>query len=390
MKNNIKIKRIYLLSFLFTLHISISAYVNSTFLTDIINEKFVGILYTTASLVTLILLSKSSKFLGNFGNRKTTLFFLVLNMISLVGLSFSHNPYLIGLSFLMFTVTNTLIFFCIDIFIEHFSDKEKTGRIRGLYLTIINLAWIISPMLTALIVKDNSQIRIVYFISLVMVSLATLGIILFTKKFKDGMYKKTPFLKTLINLKNNKSMNSIVAINFLLQFFYALMVIYTPIYLSKHIGLTWMEIGIIFTVMLSPFVILGLPIGILIDKYKLNKKHLLNIGFIFAILSTAFIPFIDSKNILIWALVLFGTRVGASLIETTSEIYFFSKIDDKDAEVLGLYRNMNSLAYIIAPILTTILFLFMPFEFIFIVISTIMILGFYFIKRLKENNIIKI
>jgi MFS family permease len=376
-----KIKRIYLLSFLFTLHISISAYINSTFLTEIINEKLVGIIY----VISLILLSKSSKLLENLGNKKTTIIFLMMNILSLYSLSFSYNPYIIGLAFIIFTVTNSLIFFCIDIFIEHFSNSKNTGRTRGLYLTIINIAWMFSPIFTALILNNKSEFRNIYFISLIMVCIVTIGIILFTKKFKDSIYKKTPFLKTLLSLKNNKNILPIVAINFLLQFFYALMVIYTPIYLFEHLGFNWIQIGIIFTIMLSPFVLLGFPIGIMIDKYKINKNKLLNIGFIFIIISTSIVSFLTSSNIFIWAIVLFLTRIGASIIETTGEIHFFSKIEEKDTSLISIYRDMGSVSYLIAPVLTTLLFIFIPFKFIFLILSLIMISGFYFIKKIKTN-----
>ena len=60
----------YVLAFLFTLHISISAYVNSTFLTKIVSEKYVGLLYTVAAIITLVLLSQSARILKYFGNRK--------------------------------------------------------------------------------------------------------------------------------------------------------------------------------------------------------------------------------------------------------------------------------------------------------------------------------
>ena len=91
-----KINRMYILSFLFTLHIALSAYINSTFLTKIISEKYVGILYTVASLATLLLLTKSVNLLKHFGNRKFILWSLIINMISLVGMIASKNPYIIG------------------------------------------------------------------------------------------------------------------------------------------------------------------------------------------------------------------------------------------------------------------------------------------------------
>lgn len=375
----------YFLSFIFTLHIAISAYVNSMFLSKIISEKYVGILFTISSLLALLLLIKSSSILKNFGNRKLTLNFLLLNMISLVGLITSKNPYIIGLSFIIFSATNTLILFCIDIFIEHFGSIEKIGKIRGLYLTIINIAWMLSPLIAAFLITKEGGYKAIYNLAFFMVALMTIGLIFSVKSFKDKAYKKTPFLETYKFLKTNKHMLAITIINFLLQFFFAWMVVYTPIYLYEHIGLGWKQIGIIFTIMLAPFVILGLPIGILIDKYHVNKRTLLYIGFIIIIISTFLIPSITTKSIFIWGAVLFMTRVGASIIETTSEIYFFTHIKEEETYLLSVFRDMMPVAYIIAPLISTIIFIFLPFKFLFIILSIILLSGLYYIPHLKHN-----
>lgn len=381
-----KIKRIYTLSFLFTLHIALSAYVNSTFLTGIIPEKLVGMLYTASSLVALILLSRSVNILKYFGNRKLTLLFLVINIISLIGLITSTNPYIIASSFVVFTSTNTLILFCIDIFIEHYSDPSKTGKTRGFYLTIINIAWMLSPLVAAFMITKEGGYRAIYILAFLMVVLMTIGFMFSVKTFKDKKYIKTPFLETLRYLKKNKNMFAIVAINFLLQFFYAWMVVYTPIYFHEHLGFNWDSMGVIFTIMLTPFVIFALPIGLLIDKYHVNKKALLCIGFSILIISTASISFITSLDLTLWAIVLFLTRVGASMIETTSEIYFFSHTEDKDAGLLSIYRDMNPISYIIAPTLATIVFFFLPFQYLFILLGVIMSIGFYIIPKLEHNH----
>ena len=89
-----KINRTYLLSFLFTLHIALSAYINSTFLLKIISEKYVGILYTVSSLLTLLLLAESVNLLKYFGNRRFILISLLVNMASLVGMIASKNAML--------------------------------------------------------------------------------------------------------------------------------------------------------------------------------------------------------------------------------------------------------------------------------------------------------
>jgi len=115
-----KIKSIYILSFLFALHIALSAYVNSTFLTRFFSVKYVGLLYTTAATLTLILLSISATLLKHFGNRRFILTSLLINMFALAGLITSQNQYVIAISFISLLVTNTLVFLSIDVFIVTF------------------------------------------------------------------------------------------------------------------------------------------------------------------------------------------------------------------------------------------------------------------------------
>jgi MFS family permease len=181
-------------------------------------------------------------------------------------------------------------------------------------------------------------------------------------------------------------MLSITIINFILQFFYAWMIVYTPIYLHQHIGLTWQQTGIIFTMMLSPFVLFELPIGILIDKYHVRKRTLLYIGVAIMGLSTLTISLIFSQSILIWGIILFATRTGAALIEATAEIYFFTHIKEEDTHLLGVYRDMTHVAYIIAPLLATLIFIFLPFQYLFLILGLLIFSGFYYIPRLKHNH----
>ena len=376
----------YIISFLFTLHVALSAYINSTFLVKIISEKYVGILYTVGSVITLLLLTKSVNILQHFGNKKFVLFSLLVNMISLVGMITSSNPYIIGASFVAFLTTNTLVIFSIDIFIEHFGDPKTIGKTRGLYLTIVSLAWMLCPLVTSfLMVREGGYITI-YIISFIATIIMAIGLFFSVRTFEDKSYKKTPFLETYKFLKENRHMLSISVINFILHFFYAWMVVYMPIYLYEYIGFGWDKIGIIFTVMLAPFVIFGLPVGILVDKYNVKKRTLLYIGIFIMSVSTFSISYITSSSIVLWAFVLFMTRMGASIVETTGEIYFFTHIKEEDTYLLSVYRDMLPVAYIIAPLISTLIFIFLPIKFLFAILGIIILSGFYYIPKLKHNH----
>jgi MFS family permease len=376
----------YILSFLFTLHISISAYVNSTFLTEFISEKYVGLIYTAGSLITLILLAKSSGILKRLGNRGLVMWLLVINMIALTGLITSVDPRVIAVSFISFITTNVLTLFSIDIFIEHFGDPKTIGKTRGLYLTIISLAWMVSPLITALLIGSGDGYLAIYAIAFFVTALTTIGLSLSVRKFRDKSYRKTPFLETYRYLKTNKHMLAITLINFILQFFFVWMVVYTPIYLIEHLGFTWDQIGVVFTIMLAPFVIFGLPVGILIDKYHVKKRTLLAIGFVIMSISTLSIAYISTTSVALWALVLFTTRVGASIVEATSEIYFFTHVREEDAYLLGVFRDMTPVAYMVAPLLGSLVFIFLPFKSLFTILAIFVLAGLYYVTKLKHSH----
>ena len=377
----------YVLSFLFTLHIALSAYVSSTFLTQIISEKYVGILYTIASVLTLLLLTRSVNILKNFGNRKFVLASLLVNMLSLVGMITSSNPYVIGSSFIAFTITNTLVIFSIDIFIEHFGDPKTIGRTRGLYLMIVNLAWMLCPLITAFLITREGGYKAIYIISFIATVIMTIGLVFSVRKFEDKSYNKTPFLETYKYLKENRHMLAITMINFILHFFFALMVVYMPIYLYEYMKFSWDQIGVIFTVMLAPFVIFNLPVGILIDKYHVKKRALLTFGILVMSVSTFVISYITSTSVALWAFILFMTRMGASITETTAEIYFFTHTKEEDTSLLSVYRDMLPVAYIVAPLVSTFIFMFLPIQYLFAILGTLTLSGLYYIPRLKRNHL---
>ncbi len=181
-------------------------------------------------------------------------------------------------------------------------------------------------------------------------------------------------------------MMAITMINFILQFFFATMVVYTPIYLFKHLGFSWDQLGAIFTIMLVPFVLFGIPTGILIDKYNVKKRTLLYAGFIIMSLSTITMTFLDSHSIALWALVLFVTRVGASIIETTAEVYFFTHVTEEDAYLLGVFRDMTPVSFIMAPLIATLVFIYLPFNFLFLILGVFTLSGLYYIPQLRHNH----
>ena len=192
------------------------------------------------------------------------------------------------------------------------------------------------------------------------------------------------FLKTLRQSFRNKDMRAVLIANYILRFFFAWMVIYTPIYLYSHIGFEWSTIGIIFFVMILPYIIFEIPLGRIADKLT-GEKELMIAGFVTSAVFTAGLAMTSSVNPAWWAFLLFGTRIGASFVEVMTETHFFKLVNEEDTNTISLYRNMRPLAYITAPLVASLFLPFIEFRYIFLVLAFITLLGAFSSLSIKDT-----
>ncbi len=382
MRNNRKI--IYLAGFLFSIPIAITSYINSSFLESYISEYYIGILYAIASIITIWGLFKMPKVLNHLGNRQTALFSSFFIFLSLVLLAVGKNSFVIIPAFILYFIFSNFIIASLDIFVEDFSKNKSVGKLRGLYLMIINSAWVIAQAISGSIIA-RSSFRGIYLFSAIFMFLVLFIFIFYLHDFKDPKYLKIPILKTIKSFLKNKNILKIYFLNFLLKFFFVWMVIYSPIYLHEYLNFSWEKISIIFTIMLIPFILVDFPLGKLSDK--IGEKKILLCGFLISAVSVLIIPFINKPELIIWAMVLFVTRIGAASIEIMSESYFFKEVTEENIGAISFFRNAYPLAYLIAPLCATYILFYIPsFKYIFFVLGALMLLGFLIALGLKDKK----
>lgn len=365
-------------------HYALIIYINSSFLSTFFTETQVSALYIVGSILDAMLLLNASRILQKLGNFKFTILAIFVELLSTLGLMFSINPFIVSLSFLTHVFTISLLLFNMDVYVEGAStDESKTSSIRATYLTITSTTIVIAPAIVSMLVK-NSSYTYVYLLS----SLFLLPMFYFVTNFKKIKTQQVDHInprETLLEYTKDSNLYDIFICQSLLQLFYSYMVIYVPIYLSKYIGFSWAEIGMIFTIMLLPFVLFELPVGELED-YKYGEKEFLTIGLVILGLSTIFMSFVTVKVFWIWATMLFISRVGASFVEVSSESYFFKHVDQNKTNVISFFRISRPLSFIITPILATVIMQFIPFQFVFIAVGIIMIVGTRYSLSLEDTK----
>ncbi len=375
---------LYTLGFIFAFTGALPSYISSTFLSNLTSESLVGIIYSVCSIITLIAFVLAPRVIKKYGNYKITLTLSIINFFALLGLGLSNNVYVVLFCFAASYAAGTILGFCLDIFIEHDSSNTNTGNIRGIYLTSVNLAWLVAPWLTAFILGISDYWKVYFVSSAIMIPIVFM-VYSNLKSFDDPDYETFNFISTLKEAWARKDVRRIFASSILLQFFYAWMVIYGPIYLYKYVGFDWHTIAIIFTVMLIPFVVFQVPLGILADR-KIGEKEMLTIGFIIMAISTGLISFVDGKDFWIWTALLLFTRIGASIVQLMTDVYFFKNISEKNVNLISLYRMTFPAAYIFAPILGSIFLIYFPFVYMFATLGFFMLFGLVYSLELKDTK----
>lgn len=231
----------------------------------------------------------------------------------------------------------------------------------------------VAPLATGFLI-DASSFSLVYAIAAILILLSLYTLTQHLTQFKEPKYIEQPLFNTVKKFMTTKELRFIFVANFLLHFFYAWMVIYIPIHLIQNIGMPWSEVGILITIMMAAFVILEYPLGWLADTYGYLKVWM-TLGFVIMAGSASIIPFIEENTFLLWAFVLFLTRVGASAVEVMTETYFFKKVHRDDISSISLFRDTFPLAYILGPLIASVFLGFIPMHYLFIILGIVMLYG---------------
>lgn len=373
----------YTLGFLFFIHSYFPIYIHSSFISEIVGNKFVGLLFILGSLAGIGAVFWSEKVIRRFGNARTMLGSITLQFFLFVALALSKEPLIIIPSFIIGQALIRTLSFNIDIFLEGLSSNATTGNSRGIFLTVTNAVVVLMPFLAGSVLARGDYEHIYILSALALIPVWLLVFFSF-RKFHDRHDPEISMKHSLIRIFNSSDLKNIFVSNFILRVFYATMVIYSPIYLHEIIGFSWDKIGLMFSIMLLPFVLFELPLGKIADRYT-GEKEILIAGFFLCGLSTIGLFFINTPYFILWTGLLFLTRVGASAIEIMTETYFFKKIDANNGDILALYRIVDPFAYVLAPLLGFVAFYFGGIQIIFLLLGFLMLVGILSSNKIKDT-----
>ena len=383
--NNRTIHLITFLGFVFGFSSALLTYVTSTYFKQVINSDNIAVFYVITFALTLVALFNLDRLIEGFGRARTLMSLLFIQVGILFYLQFI--PISIGgaLFLMLYILFSSIIAVVFDIVLEAYSKDGNTGRIRGIFLSVWNLGFLVGPLCSVYLL-EHFGFGSIFFVVMIIYVVMFLTVFMALNDIKGHVKKKSLSIKQTVNLfHKNTALFKIYWISFTLRFFYVIMTIFIPLYL-RDIGLSWEDIGIIFTVMLLPFIFVEYPAGYLADT-KFGEKEMLFLGMFILIISVWGMFAVDSASLIFWTSIFFISRIGAALVESMQDSYFYKQINDNDVALINFFRSTRTMAYVTASLLMgLVLFLVNDISIIFIVLLLVLIIGFYPIIMLRDTE----
>lgn len=378
-----KLKLLGFISFLFGFSEALLLYVTSDYFSQMLKSRNVSSFYFVAYVVALIGLLNMHKLVKLMGKSGAFFLFFLLQIYLLFALIFLKQPIVGAILMMLYIVINYFSWTVLDVIIEEYSEDKKSGRIRGFHLMVLSAGILVGPFLSTELLSRfgfSGLFIATLILNCLMLIVALIGLRGVNGKFRGKLTVQDIGMKIL----TNKNVLNIYIVSLALEAFFALMVVYTPLYLLG-LGFSWQQIGIAFTIMLIPFVALEYPIGILADE-KFGEKEMIIGGLLIMSISTFAIFFLTSKSIFVWAGILLLTRIGAASVEILRDSYFYKKIDGRDVDLISFFRTTRAVAYLLATGLSAMLLVIAPMKYIFILVAGMVLIGVYPAFRLEDNK----
>jgi MFS family permease len=314
---------------------------------------------------------------------KSKLYMLSLIFIGITYIAFalSRSLFIFFVAAISLTIFTTLRINSFGIIVRDKSHRKNLSRNEGLLYTFFNAAWVVGPLISGF-VSEQYGINFVFMLSSVFI---LLGLFLFKiSGIRNANIKK----KTNENIIKNffaffKSRDRFLAyvIGGGVNFWFILIYLYMPLYILQS-GLTEIWIGYFLFAAAIPTILLEFPMAKLAGR--VGFKRIFKTGFLILAFSSIACFFVG--NIYIIMAILVFAAIGISMIEPTTEAYFFDilKTKSEESRYYGPYNTTIDVNNFVGKMLAGVILIFLPLKFIFIFFSIFMFAYFVVSCRIKD------
>jgi len=356
-------------NFFICVHYALMLYVTTPFLATVMPQKFVGLVLSLGALLTIIVFPFVPRLVRFIGARRLAVIALTLSALFVLCLSLPVAPLALVLSYALFFALSPITAYFLDLLLEaSVTGEGETGRIRTIYITFGNLAYLTCAFGIGLLLAQGEAYAHVFYIA--GLALVPFIIMLLTMRIPDGQPPRFAHILEVAHcLVRDSDYRAIGLAYFTLQFFFSLIPYFTPLYLHTVLGIPWHELAWVFAVIVIPFLLFEYPAGWLADRV-LGDLELMAVGFLVMGAATAALAFTTALTpIIAIAAVLFVSRIGAALAEAMCETHFFRRVSERDANSVGVFRMMRPMGAVAAPLSASVFLSVSSYSVMFFVVG---------------------
>ncbi len=386
MRNLFSQNAIHLGNFLRGLGVYLPYLVYSTFLSNFIPERSVGLVFTGASIAAGVMILLSPHLFARFRTHRTLIAGSLIAALCLAALAFVHETVAVITLYIIAWTAGWMVALALDVILEKIVGGEEgmTGSSRGIFLSVAAGSVSLASLIIAVTLTDSDYWR---------VFLIAAGAFLLCAYLASRFFSAIPHVPARAldlgdafrELFAKRSLAIAMGAHFLLQLFFVWTIVYLPLYLYNHAGFSWAVIGSIFSLATFLFVIIEAPVGRLADT-RFGEKEFMIAGLALAGGSYIALFFSPGLALLGFAAIILLAHAGGALLEISTETYFFKQVNAADSELIGVFRVLRQVATIAGPLIGSAVLFFAPFEYVFLAFGIVMLCGIPFVVSIKDTR----
>jgi MFS family permease len=365
---------IFLMGLLYGILASAPGFYNSHYLIGFgLTEETVGLAFAGTALLSTAVLLLLPLVTRHIGARAAMLSAGIVYILAALMMVASTNTTHAVLSFACLLTASLSLFSLIDILIETKTghDEQYTGRIRGVYLSVVNAGFVIGPFAAGYIIL-YATLSALYLATALVTVVFLLVAISATKTFKDPRYPKHNMRELVEALRSSPEIRITLWINLILRTLYGATLTYFGIYVITYAHISETLLGVMAGISIMPFVLLQYPLGIAADK--MGERDLLATGFAISLFGILLIPIVPLT--IVWLTIALAlVHTGAAFVELLVESHFFKQVQGKNAALISTFRLIIPLSYITGPLIGTIAISLASIEMVFVGIGILLLIG---------------
>lgn len=349
-----KLFHLNIYAFILCIHIAFIVYTGSTFLSGIFGTEYIWVIYSLGAFLTLLLNFSITPILRNIRIEKINNFALIVAGANLLLLSTTVAPFAILLSYILYIAVSEYLLMLSSVMIEDLSKNTITGSIRGRFITMQSLAYVVAPFFTSFTITYFG-LSSIFLVSGLFILASLIYFKVYIKNVPEIKIPERNFRNSFGKIWRNYDIRVSVLSFVALNFFYLAAVVYMP-FKMEGLGIPLTTyLSVLLPVALLPFLFMPTILGHIEDIMKDEKQFLL-LGIFGLAISLGLFSLVTSTSLIVWAVILFISRIFASMTETSVNSYFFKKIGASDTATISVFQSSASFAYLVfSPLLSLVL-----------------------------------